>query len=62
MAIHTSELGDRLDTNPQSLVGQTYLGYLQPMQDDGGYYVLYDDYLIVVDFDRTILEVIERDS
>lgn len=61
MSIPHAELADRLDSNPQSLVGEMYRGeYTQPFADDGGFYVLCGDYCIIVDFDRTILEVIER--
>lgn len=55
-----AELADRLDSNPLSLIGQSYTSYLQPIQDDSGYFVLCGDYVIIVDFDRTITEVIER--
>lgn len=58
-AITMAELGDALDTRPQSLVGKTYLGYTQPIHDDSGIYVLHGDWVIVLDFDRIIMEVIE---
>lgn len=57
--ITNAELGDALDYRPQSLVGKTYLGCTQAIQDDSGLYVLYGDWVLVLDFDRTILEVVE---
>lgn len=56
-----SELADKLETSPAGLVGKTYTGRLGEYDSEiEEYFVLCGDYILVVDFDRTILEVIER--
>lgn len=42
----------------QSLKGQSYSGVLAFVNDDAPYALHIGDYLIVIDFDRMILEVI----
>lgn len=56
-----AELEDVLDTFPQSLVGKSYVGDLLPTGGDVGWYLIKGDWLILIDFDRTIVQVIERD-
>ena len=60
MSITYAELGDRLESSPLSLIGQTYLGQISIMPDDSAYALHYGDYILVIDFDRTILEVLEQ--
>jgi hypothetical protein len=58
--IFPSEIDDVLDINPQLLVGKEFCGNLQPTGDDAGWYLLKADYIILIDFDKRITQVIER--
>jgi hypothetical protein len=56
-----SEINEKLDINPQALIGKSYGGTINLQADDAGYFALMGDFVLIIDFDRTILEVILRD-
>lgn len=60
MAIMSAELEDRLESNPQGLVGETYNGPAYPIHDDQSA-VYKGEFIIVIDSNlRVIKEVIEQ--
>lgn len=58
--IFASEIDDKLEIDPQGLIGMQFCGNLVPTGDDAGWYLLKADYIILIDFDRKITQVIER--
>lgn len=57
MAISYAELEDRLESNPQGLVGETYTGIAVPIHDNQSA-IYKGDWIILIDSDtREIKEV-----
>lgn len=57
-----AEIAERIES-PElhaSIIGQHYVGRLNPRHDDMGYYLAIGEYLVIIDIDRTITEIIER--
>jgi hypothetical protein len=62
MAINSAEIEDRLESNPQGLVGETYVGPAYPIHDNQSS-VHKGNFVVVIDSDtRMIKEVIDRGS
>ena len=60
MPVSYSELEDRLESNPQGLVGETYNSVAVPIHDNQSA-IYKGDWIVVIDSDsRVIKEVIER--
>ncbi len=60
MALTSAELEDRLESNPQGLVGESYVGPCYPVHDNQSA-VYKGPFIVLVDSDsRVIKEVIER--
>ena len=60
MSVTAAELEDRLESNPQGLVGETYNGPAYPIHDNQSA-VHKGQFIVLIDSDsRVIKEVIER--
>lgn len=58
-----AELTERLDSGVphDTIIGKTYVGVNPPaIQDDMGYFLLIADWAVLIDFDYTIIDIIER--
>lgn len=61
MAVNSAELEDRLESNPQRLVGETYIGLGAIPIHDNQAAIYKGEFIIVIDsYSRIIKEVIER--
>lgn len=61
--MNLAELTERLDSGAPhtTIIGKQYVGVNPPaIQDDMGYFILIGDWAVLIDFDYTILEIIER--